>query len=79
MVKIRLRRVGKKKRAFYRIIVTDSRNPRDGKFIEQVGLYHPLELEEKQLIAFRYSGFWRTVNTEYDLEIMEKEIDKLRK
>jgi small subunit ribosomal protein S16 len=40
-VKIRLKRHGGRKRPFYRIIVSDSRSPRDGKFIEQVGTYDP--------------------------------------
>ena len=42
MVKIRLRRIGAKKAPFYRIIVADSRSPRDGKFIEEIGYYNPL-------------------------------------
>ncbi|MBN1898090.1 MAG: 30S ribosomal protein S16 [Spirochaetes bacterium] len=46
-VKIRLRRVGKKKQPYYRIIVTDSRFPRDGRFIEIVGFYNPLEKQVK--------------------------------
>ncbi|MEW6686746.1 MAG: 30S ribosomal protein S16 [Candidatus Edwardsbacteria bacterium] len=41
-VKIRLRRIGKKKKPFYRVVVTDSRAPRDTKFIEIVGYYNPL-------------------------------------
>lgn len=41
MVKIRLRRMGAKKSPFYRIIVADSRSPRDGRFIEEVGYYKP--------------------------------------
>ena len=41
MVKIRLRRMGAKKRPFYRIVVTDSRNARDGRFIENIGYYDP--------------------------------------
>ncbi len=41
MVKIRLRRMGKKKAPFYRIIVADSRAPRDGRFIEEIGTYDP--------------------------------------
>jgi len=41
-VKIRLRRVGKKKKPAYRIVVTDSQSPRDGRFIEIVGIYQPL-------------------------------------
>lgn len=40
-VKIRLRRMGKKKAPFYRIVVADSRSPRDGKFIEEIGTYDP--------------------------------------
>lgn len=40
-VKIRLRRMGAKKAPFYRIVVADSRNPRDGKFIEEIGYYDP--------------------------------------
>jgi small subunit ribosomal protein S16 len=42
MVKIRLKRIGAKKKPFYRIIVADERSPRDGKFIEQVGTYDPM-------------------------------------
>ena len=41
-VKIRLKRMGSKKRPFYRIITTDSRNPRDGRFIETLGYYNPM-------------------------------------
>jgi len=41
-VKIRLRRMGAKKAPFYRIVVADSRAPRDGKFIEEIGYYNPL-------------------------------------
>ena len=42
MVKIRLRRMGAKKAPFYRIVVADSRSPRDGKFIESIGYYDPV-------------------------------------
>ena len=42
MVKIRLRRMGAKKAPFYRIVVADSRYPRDGRFIEEIGTYNPL-------------------------------------
>ena len=41
-VKIRLRRMGAKKNPFYRIVVSDSRTPRDGRFIEEIGYYNPL-------------------------------------
>ena len=40
-VKIRLRRMGQKKAPFYRVVVADSRSPRDGRFIEEVGIYDP--------------------------------------
>ena len=43
MVRIRLTRLGAKKRPFYRVIATDSRSPRDGRFIEQLGYYDPMK------------------------------------
>ncbi|MBK5253809.1 MAG: 30S ribosomal protein S16 [Peptostreptococcaceae bacterium] len=43
MVKIRLKRIGAHKRPFYRVVVADSRSPRDGKFIEEIGTYDPLK------------------------------------
>ena len=42
MVKIRLRRMGAKKAPFYRVVVADSRYPRDGRFIEEIGIYNPV-------------------------------------
>ncbi len=64
-VKIRLRRMGKKKAPFYRIIVADSRSPRDGRFIEEIGTYDPTkdpteyrvneEMAGKRRAADRYS------------------------
>lgn len=42
MVKIRLKRLGAKKSPFYRVVVADSRFPRDGRFIEEIGYYNPL-------------------------------------
>lgn len=50
-VKIRLKKFGTKKRPYYRIVVQDAREPRDGRTIDEVGIYHPIEAEEKQ-IAF---------------------------
>ncbi len=41
-VKIRLRRMGAKKTPFYRVVVADSRYPRDGRFIEEIGTYNPM-------------------------------------
>ena len=48
-VKIRLRRVGAKKAPFYRVVVADSRYPRDGRFIEEIGTYHPMEKAENDV------------------------------
>lgn len=49
-LKIRLRQQGRAKRPFYRVVVTDSRRPRDGRYVETVGWYNPLEVEaEKSL------------------------------
>lgn len=42
MVKIRLRRMGAKKAPYYRVVVADSRYPRDGRFIEEIGIYNPV-------------------------------------
>ena len=48
--RIRLRRMGSKKRPYYRLVVADSRSPRDGRFIENLGYYHPLEEPAKILV-----------------------------
>ena len=42
MVKIRLKRMGAHKKPFYRVVVADSRSPRDGRFIEEIGYYNPM-------------------------------------
>ncbi len=47
--KIRLKRFGTKKRPFYRIVVMDAQTPRDGRALDEVGLYHPIEADENQL------------------------------
>ena len=47
---IRLKRFGTKKRPYYRIVVMDKKAPRDGKTIEEVGYYHPIEAEDKQIV-----------------------------
>jgi len=49
LVKIRLKRDGTKKRPYYRIVVADARSPRDGKFIDQIGYYHPLNADDTKL------------------------------
>ena len=48
--RIRLKKFGTKKRPYYRIVVMDNRAPRDGKTIEEVGYYHPIEAEGKQIV-----------------------------
>jgi small subunit ribosomal protein S16 len=48
--RIRLKKFGTKKRPYYRIVVMDSRAPRDGKTIEEVGYYHPIEADDKQVV-----------------------------
>ncbi len=49
MVRIRLKKFGTKMKPFYRIVVIDNRAPRDGRTIDEVGLYHPIEKGEKQI------------------------------
>ncbi|MDR3341395.1 MAG: 30S ribosomal protein S16 [Treponema sp.] len=48
--RIRLKKFGTKKRPYYRIVVMDNRAPRDGKTIEELGYYHPIEAEDKQIL-----------------------------
>ena len=48
--RIRLKKFGTKKRPFYRIVVMDRMSARDGKIIEELGLYHPIEVEDKQIV-----------------------------
>jgi small subunit ribosomal protein S16 len=58
MVKIRLRRMGAKKKPFYRIIVADSRAPRDGRFIEEIGTYDPLAEPYKVTVDSARARYW---------------------
>ncbi|WP_071131240.1 30S ribosomal protein S16 [Enterococcus timonensis] len=61
-VKIRLKRMGSKKAPFYRIVVADSRSPRDGRYIEVVGTYNPLKnpaevkLQEGEILDWLQKG-----------------------
>jgi len=57
-VKIRLRRMGAKKAPFYRIVVADSRYPRDGRFIEEIGTYNPLANPSEVTIAVDKAKTW---------------------
>lgn len=62
MVKIRLMRVGKKKQPYYRVVVADARSPRDGRFIENIGRYHPrqhpslIEIDQERAIHWLQNG-----------------------
>lgn len=59
-VKIRLKRMGAKQRPFYRVVVADSRSPRDGRFIEEIGTYNPImepaEIKINKEAAIKWIG-----------------------
>ena len=57
-VKIRLSRQGKKKAPFYRLVVADSRSPRDGKFIELIGTYNPMTVPAAVAINEERALYW---------------------
>ena len=58
MVKIRLRRMGAKKAPYYRIVVADSRSPRDGRCIEEIGTYNPLLESENITVDVEKAQNW---------------------
>ena len=58
MVKIRLRRMGAKKAPFYRVVVADSRYPRDGRFIEEIGYYNPMTTPAEIKIDAEKAAAW---------------------
>ena len=58
MVKLRLKRMGKKGAPVYRIVAADSRSPRDGRFIEQIGTYNPTKAEEKVTLDKELAKKW---------------------
>ena len=58
MVRIRLRRMGAKKTPFYRIVVTDKRSPRDGRFIESIGTYNPNTQPETVELKMDRAAYW---------------------
>ena len=58
MVKIRLRRMGAKKAPYYRIVVADSRSPRDGRFIEEIGTYDPMAENDKVTVNMERAKYW---------------------
>lgn len=80
MVKIRLKRFGTKKRPYYRVVVMDARKPRDGKCIEEIGTYHPIEKEGNQFnIKVDRAKYWMSVGaqpTETVGRLLKKQIAK---
>jgi len=74
LVSIRLARGGKKKKPFYRIVATDSRSPRDGKFLEILGYYNPV-VEPKDLkVNIERVDYWISVGAK-----MSQTVENLRK
>lgn len=57
-VRIRMKRVGAKNTPVYRIVVADSRSPRDGKFIEEIGTYQPLKKDSNFKIDLERADYW---------------------
>ncbi len=57
-VKIRLKRIGAKKSPFYRVVVSDSRSPRDGRFVEEIGTYNPLTEPAQIAIKEERAIYW---------------------
>ncbi|MBQ2955137.1 MAG: 30S ribosomal protein S16 [Clostridia bacterium] len=64
MVKIRLKRMGMKKEPFYRIVVTDSRNARDGRAIEELGYYNPVTEPAQLKINEERAKYWLSVGAQ---------------
>lgn len=64
MVKIRLRRVGAKRQPSYRIVVTDSDAPRDGRFIENIGFYNPRTEPETVELQNDRAAYWLSVGAQ---------------
>ena len=57
-VKIRLKRTGSRNRAFWRIVVSDVKMPRDGRFIEEIGYYDPMPIQEKIEVKQDRLDYW---------------------
>lgn len=66
-LKIRLRQQGRTNRAFYRLVVTDSRSPRDGKYLELLGWYNPIEAEDEKKLSFKTDriSYWLGVGAQF--------------
>lgn len=57
-VRIRLKRIGAKNSPVYRVVVADSRSPRDGRFIEEIGTYHPLKKDNNVALKLDRAEYW---------------------
>ncbi len=66
-LKIRLRQQGRKNRAFFRLVVTDSRAPRDGKYVEALGWYNPFEAEDDKKLEIKNDRIqhWLNVGAQF--------------
>jgi small subunit ribosomal protein S16 len=64
MVTIRLRRTGKTKQPNYRVVIADSRSPRDGKFIEIIGHYNPIRQPKELVIKADRARYWMSVGAQ---------------
>ena len=71
-VKIRLKRMGANKKPFYRIVVADSRSPRDGKFIEEIGYYNPVSANKETKINDEKALKWLSVGAQPTDEYMKE-------
>ncbi len=86
-VKIRLKRMGSKRNPFYRLVVADSRKPRDGKFIEEIGYYNPttdpetVKVDEEAAIKWLGTGAQpsNTVRNILSRQGIMKKFDELKK
>ena len=76
MVKIRLRRTGAKKQPHYRVVVTDSRSPRDGRFIETIGHYNPRTEPPTVEIDIERALYWLSVGAQPS-EAVRRMLDKM--
>lgn len=63
-VKIRLKRIGTKNLPVFRIVVADGRSPRDGKFLEEIGTYHPLKKDDNFTIKLDRAEHWLKVGAQ---------------
>ena len=63
-VKIRLKRVGAKNNPVFRVVVADGRSPRDGKFIEELGTYHPLKKGDNFTLDLERAKYWLGVGAQ---------------